>query len=161
VTSQTKHGTVVKTWASVAQPTSSLKFANDEAVKVLEFYTDYFKTPFPLKKIDQIALPDFESGAMENWGLITYREIALLTDAQNRSLASEQYVAMVVAHELAHQWFGNLVTMKWWDDLWLNESFASIMEHIALDALRPDWHQWETYISSDVIACSNRDIYKE
>lgn len=158
---KTKDGVEVSTWGTVAQPASSLVFANDEAARILEFFTEYFQTPFPLKKLDQIALPDFESGAMENWGLITYREIALLADAKNRSLTSEQYVAMVVGHEISHQWFGNLVTMKWWDDLWLNESFASIMEHIAIDALHPSWNQWESYSSSDVIYCSNRDIYKD
>lgn len=161
VEAKTKRGIVMRTWASVAQPKPFLQYANDQAVRTLDFFEDYFDTPFPLTKCDQIALPDFESGAMENWGLITYREIALLTDPDNRSISSEQYVAMVVAHELSHQWFGNLVTMKWWDDLWLNESFASLMEHIALDALNPDWHQWESYVTSDVLSCSNRDIYKD
>lgn len=156
----TKRGVAVRTWASAAQPTSFLQFANDQAVRTLDFFEEYFDTPFPLPKCDQIALPDFESGAMENWGLITYRELALLADPDNRSLSSEQYIAMVVAHELSHQWFGNLVTMKWWDDLWLNESFASLMEHIALDHLNPEWHQWETYVASDVLSCSNRDVYK-
>lgn len=159
VESKTKDGIVVRSWASAAQPKNFLNFANEEAVKILEFYSEYFKTPFPLKKLDQVALPDFEVGAMENWGLITYREAAMLADPVNRSISTEQYVAMVVAHELSHQWFGNLVTMKWWDDLWLNESFASIVEHIALDNLHPDWHQWETFTSYDVIAASNRDNY--
>ncbi len=159
--SKTQDGITMRTWATVAQPKSFTKFANDEAVKVLEFFTDYFQTPFPLKKLDQIALPDFESAAMENWGLITYREIALLTDPDNRSQSSEQYVAEVVAHEVSHQWFGNLVTMKWWDDLWLNESFASLMMHLALDALHSDWAQWEEYTASDVIFASSRDIFKD
>ena len=161
VEAKTTDGIEMRTWATVAQPISSLKYANDEAVKILEFFTDYFSTPFPLKKCDQVALPDFESGAMENWGLITYREIALLSDPENRSQSSEQYVSMVVGHELSHQWFGNLVTMKWWDDLWLNESFASLMEHIVLDSLHPDWFQWEQYAAADVIACSSRDIFKD
>lgn len=161
VETTTTDNIVVRTWATVAQPKSSLTYANNEAKTILEFFTDYFQTPFPLKKLDQVALPDFESGAMENWGLITYREIALLASARNRSLTGEQYVSMVVGHEVSHQWFGNLVTMKWWDDLWLNESFASIMEHIALDSVHPDWHQWEGYTASDVIACSNRDIYSD
>lgn len=154
-------GTVVKTWATVAQPANSLEFATQEAVKHLDFFTDYFKTPFPIPKLDQVALPDFESGAMENWGLMTFREIALLSEPENRSLTSEQYISMIVAHEVSHQWFGDLVTMKWWDDLWLNESFASLMEHIALDAAHPDWFQWEQYTVSDVISCSSRDIFKD
>lgn len=161
VESKTKDGIEMRTWGTLAQPKEFLQYANDEAVKTLDYFTEYFQTPFPLKKCDQIALPDFESGAMENWGLITYREIALLADPNNRSQSSEQYISMVVAHELSHQWFGNLVTMKWWDDLWLNESFASLMEHIALDALHPDWFQWETYTSSDVIASSSRDVFKD
>lgn len=161
VSAKTKNNILVKSWASVAQDKKTLKYANDETVVVLDFFEDYFDTPFPLKKLDQIALPDFESGAMENWGLITYREIALLTDPDNRSVPTEQYVSMVIAHEISHQWFGNLVTMKWWDDLWLNESFASLMEHLVLDKLHPDWHQWEQYASVDIISSSNRDLYSD
>lgn len=159
VEGKTKDGVKVKSWGSAAQPKEFLKFANEEAIKILEFYEEYFDTSFPLKKLDQVALPDFEVGAMENWGLITYREAAMLADPVNRSVSAEQYIAMVVAHELSHQWFGNLVTMKWWDDLWLNESFASMVEHIALDNLHPEWHQWETFTSYDVLAASNRDNY--
>ena len=161
VEAKTKDDITIRTWASIAQPKRFLEFANKEAVDILEFYQDYFQTPYPLSKCDQVALPDFEVGAMENWGLITYREVALLTDSENRSLSGEQYIAMVVAHELSHQWFGNLVTMKWWDDLWLNESFASFVEHIALDSLHPDWYQWEQYAISDILVTSNRDIYKD
>lgn len=161
VEAKTKNGIVMRTWGHIGQPKKFMKYANNEAVNVLDFFEEYFDTPFPLKKCDQVALPDFESGAMENWGLITYREIALLSDPDNPSLSSEQYISMVVAHELSHQWFGNLVTMKWWDDLWLNESFASLMEHVALDKLHPEWNQWEHYASADIIACSNRDIYKD
>jgi aminopeptidase N len=161
VESKTKDGIIVRSWSSVAQPKKSLQYSVDEAVKTLEFFTDYFQTPYPLPKCDQVALPDFDAGAMENWGLITYREIALLTDADNRSISGEQYVSLVIAHELSHQWFGNLVTMAWWDDLWLNESFASLMEHIALDAIHPDWQQWEFYTSSDVISTSSRDVYSD
>lgn len=156
-----KDGTLVRIWATAAQPASFLDYASKEAVNMLEFFTDYFQTPFPLSKLDHVALPDFEAGAMENWGIITYREIALLADPANRSQSSEQYVTMVIAHETSHQWFGDLVTMKWWDDLWLNESFASLMEHVGMDALHPDWFQWEQYAAQDVIAASSRDIYKE
>ncbi len=161
VESKTKSGTTVTSWSSIARPKKELQYSVDEAVRVLDFFTDYFGVPYPLKKCDQVALPDFDAGAMENWGLITYREVALLSDPDNPSVSSEQYISLVVAHELSHQWFGNLVTMKWWDDLWLNESFASIMEHIALDAIHPDWHQWEFYVATDVIATTSRDIYKD
>ncbi|MCA9342723.1 M1 family metallopeptidase, partial [Candidatus Saccharibacteria bacterium] len=161
VEGKTKDGIEVRSWSAISRDKKELQYANQEAIKFLEFYNDYFKTPYPLPKCDQVALPDFDSGAMENWGLITYREIALLTDPKNRSITSEQYVSLVIAHELSHQWFGNLVTMKWWDDLWLNESFASIMEYIALDAVHPDWKMWEQYMSADVLSATNRDIYKE
>jgi aminopeptidase N len=161
VTGKTKDGIEVRSWATVAQPKDHLNYANDEAIRVLEFFTDYFQTPFPLKKLDQVALPDFESLAMENWGLITYREVGLLADPKNRSLSGEQLITLVIAHEISHQWFGNLVTMKWWDDLWLNESFASIMENIAPDALHPDWQQWEDFATSRALAASQRDSFKD
>lgn len=161
VESQTKTGVKVRIWATVAQKKENLKYALKEAVAIQDFFEEYFKTPFPLKKCDHIALPDFDAGAMENWGLITYREVGLLNDPENRSVPSEQYTSLVIAHELSHQWFGNLVTMAWWDDLWLNESFASIMEHIPLDNLHPDWHQWESYTAYDVISASNRDVFAD
>ncbi len=161
VESQTKDGVTVRSWGHVSRPKEHLQYSVDEAVAALEFFTEYFGTPYPLAKCDQVALPDFDAGAMENWGLITYREIALLADPENLSISSQQYISLVIAHELSHQWFGNLVTMQWWDDLWLNESFASIMEHLALDVMHPDWHQWEMYVAMDVLGASNRDVYKD
>lgn len=161
VEATTKDGIVVRSWANIAQPKKMLTYSVEEAVKYLEFFTNYFDIPYPLEKCDQVALPDFDSGAMENWGLVTYREVALLSDSANPSITSEQYISLVIAHELSHQWFGNLVTMKWWDDLWLNESFASIMEYIALDSVHPDWKMWEHYTSSDVLATTSRDVYKD
>ena len=158
---KTKNGITVTSWASLARSKKELEYSVEEAVKTLEFFADYFGTDYPLKKCDQVALPDFDAGAMENWGLVTYRETLLLSDPDNPSVSGEQFISLVIAHELSHQWFGNLVTMKWWDDLWLNESFASLMEHLALDFLHPDWKQWEAYTASDVINTSNRDIYKD
>ena len=98
-----------------------MDFSLDIAVRAIEFYEDYYGVKYPIPQSLHIALPDFSSGAMENWGLVTYREVYLLVD-ENSTAQSRQTVALVVAHELAHQWFGNLVTMKWWDDLWLNEA---------------------------------------
>ncbi len=159
VEGQTKNGLTVRSWASVAQPKNLLRYSVEEAVKTIDFYNEYFGVPYPLAKCDQVALPDFDAGAMENWGLITYRETALLANLENRSVSSEQYISTVIAHELSHQWFGNLVTMQWWDDLWLNESFASLMEYIAVDHIHPEWHAWEDYTAADIIAASNRDVY--
>ncbi|MDR1970067.1 MAG: M1 family metallopeptidase, partial [Candidatus Nomurabacteria bacterium] len=155
-TAKTKSGVEVNIYATPAQKPESLDFALDTAVRSIDFYDEYFGVKYPLPKSDHVALPDFGSGAMENWGLITYRETALLAD-KNTGLVSRQYIAMVIAHELSHQWFGNLVTMKWWDDLWLNESFASLCEHIATDALFPDWQMWLSFETSDVISALRRD----
>lgn len=156
-TAQTKAGVEVNVWATPAQPATSLDFALDTAVRAIEFYDDYFGTAYPLPKSDHVALPDFTVGAMENWGLITYRETALLADPKMTDINSRHHVALVVAHELAHQWFGNLVTMEWWNDLWLNESFANLMEYIAIDALYPDWNIWLDYVTSEPLFALRRD----
>lgn len=153
----TRDGVLVRTWATPAQPAQSLAFATQFGVRTIEFFNDYFATAYPLPKADLVALPDFSSGAMENWGLITFREVALLVDPVHTSISSRQYVATVIAHELSHQWFGNLVTMKWWDDLWLNESFASLMEIIALEHLHPEWHMWLSFAAQDTVAALRRD----
>lgn len=142
---KSKDGVLVRTYAT-PDNVKHTQFALDTAVKTLEFYNDYFDIPYPLAKCDFVALPDFASGAMENWGLITFREQALLVDPKNTSLHLTQYVANVVAHELTHQWFGNLVTMRWWTDLWLNESFASWMSWLAVDEHFPEWKVWTQFI---------------
>ncbi|HEX3568297.1 MAG TPA: M1 family metallopeptidase [Candidatus Saccharimonadales bacterium] len=142
---KTKDGVLVRTYAT-PENAAFTQFALDVAVQCLEFYNEYFAIPYPLPKCDLIALPDFASGAMENWGCITFREVALFVDPANTSVGTKQYVAMVVAHELAHQWFGNLVTMRWWTDLWLNEGFANLMEYFTPNHLFPDWQLMMQYI---------------
>ena len=156
-TATTQRGVEVSVWATLAQPESSLGFALDIAVRSIEFYEQYFGTDYPLPKSDHVALPDFSSGAMENWGLITYRETALLADPTNSAISSRQYIAGVVAHELAHQWFGNLVTMKWWNNLWLNESFATLMVYIVIDAIEPTWNIWLDFTQEESIMALRRD----
>ena len=156
-TTFTKSGVEVSIWATPAQTAESLDFALEIASKTIDFFDDYFDYPYPLPKSDHVALPDFSSGAMENWGLITYRETTLLADPNTISVASRQYIATVIAHELSHQWFGNLVTMKWWDNLWLNESFATLMEYIAIDNLYPSWNIWLDFASHKSISALRRD----
>ena len=151
-----KHGTEITTYAALNQDVDAVDFANEIAARSLEFYDDNFGVPYPLKKLDQVALPDFEAGAMENWGLVTYRESMLLA-GRNATLSTKKSVALTVAHELSHQWFGDLVTMKWWDDLWLNESFASVMEYFAVDFIHPEYKIFEGFFTGDALAALRRD----
>lgn len=156
-TATTKGGVEINVWSTLAHNSNNLDFALDIATRTIDFFDDFFGIPYPLPKSDHVALPDFSAGAMENWGLITYREIALLVDPETTSIATKEYAALVIAHELSHQWFGNLVTMKWWNDLWLNESFAEMMEFVAIDALEPEWNVWLEHASSSVLSALRRD----
>ncbi|MBR2587025.1 M1 family metallopeptidase [Candidatus Saccharibacteria bacterium] len=152
----TKSGIKVRTFAPLNQDKNLLKLPNVIAIKSLDYYEDLFKVKYPLKKLDQVAIPDFEAGAMENWGLVTYRESQFLCD-ENSSIGTKESAALTITHELSHQWFGNLVTMKWWNDLWLNESFATIMEYYATDKLFPKFKIWDDFFISDCFAALERD----
>ncbi|MGO2723303.1 MAG: M1 family metallopeptidase [Lactobacillus sp.] len=154
---ETKSGVKVGVFATKAHEAKELDFALDIAKRGIEFYEDFYQTPYPLPHSWQLALPDFSAGAMENWGLITYREAYLTLDPDNTSLEMKKLVASVITHELAHQWFGDLVTMKWWDNLWLNESFANMMEYLSLDAMEPSWNIWEMFQTSEAPAALTRD----
>lgn len=156
-TAHTKSGVEVNVWATVAQDAADFDFALDIATRSIDYFDEYYGIPYPLPKCDHVALPDFSSGAMENWGLITYREVLLLENSKTTSIGSRHHIALVVAHELSHQWFGNLVTMKWWNDLWLNESFATLVEYMAIDALQPDWNIWLDFASGECIYALRRD----
>ncbi|KAJ1943845.1 hypothetical protein GGF37_002466 [Kickxella alabastrina] len=126
------------------------RFALNVSVQVLEYFADVFGAEYPLPKLDQVAINDFEAGAMENWGLITYREVALLVDEASTSSRAKQYVAEVVSHELAHQWFGNLVTMEWWSELWLNEGFATWVGTLAVGHLFPEYAIWTQFLTDNL-----------
>jgi aminopeptidase N len=153
----TESGVTVRVWATKAHTPESLDFALSVGKRGIEFFDEYYGVPYPLTKCDHVAIPNFSSGAMENWGLITYRERCLLVDPATASQSGRELVACVILHELSHQWFGNLVTMKWWDDLWLNESFANVMEYIAPDALYPEWQIWNTFIAAEGLSALRRD----
>lgn len=144
-------GTLVRIWATRGKECQG-QFALATSIRLLDYFNDYFGIPYPLDKLDHIAVPDFAAGAMENWGAITYREAALLFDETSSSANTKQRIAEIVAHEMAHMWFGDLVTMEWWDDLWLNESFASWMGNKAVDALFPEWDMWTQFLLEDTNA---------
>ncbi|XP_053330631.1 endoplasmic reticulum aminopeptidase 1 [Spea bombifrons] len=141
----TDHGVKISVYA-VPEKIEQGTYALQAAVKLLDFYEDYFSIPYPLPKQDLAAIPDFQSGAMENWGLTTYRESSLLFDPKTSTASQKLWITMVIAHELAHQWFGNLVTMEWWNDLWLNEGFAKFMEYIAVNITYPELQVEDTFL---------------
>ena len=148
VETQTKEGVTVRVYTPVGRREQG-RFALDVAARTLSFFHEYFDIAYPLPKMDLLAIPDFAAGAMENWGAVTYRETAILVDPEESSAGTRQRVAIVVAHELAHQWFGNLVTMEWWTHLWLNEGFASWIEFLAVDHLFPEWDMWTQFVYTD------------
>ncbi|XP_043999504.1 glutamyl aminopeptidase [Gambusia affinis] len=136
-----------------AQPSQlkTAEYAANVTKVIFDYFEEYFDMSYSISKLDKIAIPDFGTGAMENWGLITYRETNLLYDDKESSSSNKQRVASVIAHELVHQWFGNIVTMDWWDDLWLNEGFASFFEYIGVEEAEPTWDMRDIMIISDVL----------
>ncbi|XP_017135362.1 puromycin-sensitive aminopeptidase isoform X3 [Drosophila miranda] len=146
VEGKSEDGIIVRVFTPVGKREQG-QFALDVATKVLPFYKDYFNIAYPLPKMDLIAISDFSAGAMENWGLVTYRETFVLVDPKNTSLMRKQSIALTVGHEIAHQWFGNLVTMEWWTHLWLNEGYASFVEFLCVHHLFPEYDIWTQFVT--------------
>ena len=124
---------------------TSLAFALDIGAFAIQFFADYYGIPYPGEKCDLVALPDFSFGAMENLGCVTFRETRLLLDPEQVTLDEASDAALTIVHEIAHMWFGDLVTMKWWNGIWLNEAFATFMEHLGVDAYRAEWKTWDDF----------------
>uniref|UniRef100_A0A0K8T534 Uncharacterized protein n=1 Tax=Lygus hesperus TaxID=30085 RepID=A0A0K8T534_LYGHE len=133
------------------------EFALFVSTKILPYYKDYFRIAYPLPKLDVIAVADLAYGAMENWGLVTFKQSCILVDPANTSASSKQLIAGVIGHEFAHQWFGNIVTMEWWTDLWLNEGFASFVENLCVDHLFPEYNIWTQFVSNTLITALELD----
>src|SRR3989344_3573320 len=136
------------------------KFALEHTKKYIEYFENYSEIPYPLEKLDLLAIPDFTVAGMENWGAITFRELILLIDEEKSSAARKKISAEVISHELWHQWSGDLVTMDWWNDLWLNESFANYMAFKAVDHYNPEWNIWNDYLSGDLAVGLFKDSLK-
>ncbi|XP_022795785.1 glutamyl aminopeptidase-like [Stylophora pistillata] len=153
----TSKGGTKMTFYAPPDQIDQVEYAKNVGVKMLDYMEEYFSINYPLPKADMIAIPDFAAGAMENWGLITYRETALLYDPVASSESNKMRIASVVSHELAHQWFGNLVTMEWWDDLWLNEGFASFVEYYGVNATEPDWKVLDQFVVADLVYAFSLD----
>ncbi|NXF35918.1 AMPN Aminopeptidase, partial [Nyctibius bracteatus] len=142
---------LIRIWG---RPTAIAEGQGDYALQVtgpiLNYFEWHYNTPYPLPKSDQVGLPDFNAGAMENWGLVTYRENSLLFDAAYSSIGNKERVVTVISHELAHQWFGNLVTLRWWNDLWLNEGFASYVEYLGANSAEGSWNIKDLMVLNEV-----------
>jgi tricorn protease interacting factor F2/3 len=153
-----QHGQTDLYAAYADRPTGKINtgFSFEATQKVLDYYESYFGIPFQLPKLHNVAVPEFAYGAMENWGAITYREILLHVD-KDTSIRARKSVAHVIAHEIAHMWFGDLVTMKWWDDLWLNESFATFMDFKSTDRAYPEWKVWQDFVRTSTSGAMGRD----
>lgn len=136
----------IRVYATPDQDIEHGRFSLDLAARTLAFYEKAFDSEFPLPKMDMVAVPDFSAGAMENWGLITYRIVDVLLDEKTSGASRKERIAETVQHELAHQWFGNLVTMDFWDGLWLNEGFATWMSWYSCNSFYPEWKVWQTYV---------------
>src|SRR5919202_1986330 len=135
-------GTPIRVWALRGKEQMG-RFAHAYTARLLPWFEEYFGVPYHYDTYDQVAVPGFGAGAMENSGLVLFRQALLLMDPHTTSWAQEKTIALVVAHEFAHQWFGNLVTMQWWDDLWLNEAFAEWIAYKVVDTLSPDYKIWD------------------
>ncbi|CAD7003787.1 unnamed protein product [Ceratitis capitata] len=146
VEGKSEDGVIVRVFTPIGKKEQGL-FALEVATKVLPYYKSYFNIAYPLPKMDLIAISDFSAGAMENWGLVTYRETFVLVDPKNTSLMRKQSIALTVGHEIAHQWFGNLVTMEWWTHLWLNEGYASFVEFLCVNHLFPEYDIWTQFVT--------------
>jgi tricorn protease interacting factor F2/3 len=155
-----RHGKTLL-YAAHARPKGSIRteFSLEAAQKVLDHYENYFGIPYQLPKLHQVAVPEFAYGAMENWGAITYREILIHVD-KDTSVKAKKAVAGVIGHEIAHMWFGDMVTMKWWDDIWLNESFATFMGHKAVDKGYPQWRVWQDFVRTQTSGAMGRDALR-
>jgi len=140
----------VRLYAPINQDIEHGKYAVELAAKTLAYYEKTFDSPFPLPKMDMVAIPDFAAGAMENWGLVTYRVVDIMYDEQNSGASHKERIAEIVQHELAHQWFGNLVTMDFWDGLWLNEGFATWMSWYSCDKFYPEWKVWQSFVTDNL-----------
>lgn len=156
---KSRDGVLVRVYTPVGKSKQGL-FALEVAARVLPYYKEYFDIAYPLPKIDLIAIADFSAGAMENWGLVTYRETCLLVDEEHTSAVRRQWIALVVGHELAHQWFGNLVTMEWWTHLWLNEGYASFVEFLCVNHLFPEYDIWTQFVTENYIRALELDCLK-
>ncbi|KAK9511955.1 hypothetical protein O3M35_000511 [Rhynocoris fuscipes] len=148
-----------KVWAR-NEAIQQARYALEIGPKILRYFESFFQISFPLPKIDMVALPDFAAGAMENWGLITFRESAMLYQLGVSANKHKQRVGTIVAHELGHQWFGNLVTPSWWSDLWLNEGFATYIEYLGVDHVEPTWRTSDQFVVNDLQNVLQQDAYK-